>query len=157
MKKYIREGRRFVAIPDRKDYAGKWVDGDTHQLCTEKPKNPLGLCVDVEGTSLVLITDTIGPTSFTQSKDVCKSNIQQLIDWAKEIRVFAKDLIEEYGWIRIWSTTPFSFCSRGSDRSDLYCLCLDSDYCYVGDRNVDRGYRLFALKTETFPISKLSK
>lgn len=157
MKKYVREGRRFVAIPDRKDYAGKWVDGDTHQLCTEKPKNPLGLCVDVEGTSLVLITDIIGPTSFTQSKDVCKSNIQQLIDWAKEIRVFAKDLIEEYGWIRIWSTTPFSFCCQNSYGSRLYRLGLSSGGCGVRYGGVDSGYRLFALKTETFPISKLSK
>lgn len=157
MKKYIREGRRFVAIPDRKDYAGKWVDGDTHQLCTEKPKNPLGLCVDVEGTSLVLITDIIGPTSFIQSKNICKANIQQLIDWAKEIRAFAKELIKEYGWVRIWSTTPFSFYYQGSHSSLLYYLYLDSDDCTVSYGHVDGSHHLFALKTETFPISKLSK
>lgn len=154
MKHYIREGRRFVALPDPKDYIGKWVDTNTDKLSTNKPEHPLGLCVDVEGTDLILITDIVGPSDFKSIKNICTTSIDQLFKWRNEIRSFTKALIDKFDWISVWSN---SFCYQGSDYSYLYYLGLYSGNCYVSDGNVDGNYRLFALKTKTFPISKLSK
>lgn len=157
MKTYIREGRRFVALPDPKDYIGKWIDADTNKLSTNKPEHPLGLCVDVEGAELILITDIVGPTDFNSVKNICTTSIDQLFKWRNEIRIFTKDLIKKYDWIRIWSTTPFSFCLKDPDYSGLYSLSLTADRCGVSGGVVGSSYCLFALKTKTFPISKLSK
>lgn len=154
MKHYIREGRRFVALPDPKDYIGKWVDTNTDKLSTNKPEHPLGLCVDVEGTDLILITDIVGPSDFKSIKNICTTSIDQLFKWRNEIRSFTKALVNKFNGIGIWSN---SFCYQNSDYSNLYCLSLDSDYCGVGYIGVGSGYCLFALKTKTFPISKLSK
>lgn len=158
------EKRRIKKVFRRGDYAGKWIDADTNKLSVEKPSNPLGLCVDIttdeKEPQLVLITDVVGPTSFRAVRDLCKTNIGQLAVWKNEIVTFTKDLIKKYGWIRIWSTTLWkstSFYRQGPYHMYIYYLHLYPGGDGISGCIIDNDYHLFALKTKTFPISKLSK
>lgn len=159
-KTYVRIGRKFVPIPKKEDVVGKWYNiksnGTPHCFLSEKDLGEVttGIVVDIKDNCLIVALK--GATKRTIKEMYCDCiddnmyipEIGDLLSAEKHLRKLYKNYLTH-----IWSNTKLYYWNPNS--SDLYCLILGADSCYVNGYGVDRGYSFFAQVFTKEPINKI--